>query len=149
MNIKHQIGINSQIYQDALEIRRRVFVDEQAVPEDLEIDQNDPIADNYVGYLDETAATTARTIAAPDHGWHVQRVATRINFRHRHLASQLLQQIIADATDQQIAYLILDAQLAAIPFYQQLGFQLTSREQFLDAGIMHREMKLDLTHATK
>lgn len=146
MNIKHQTGINSQIYQDALQIRREVFVSEQAVPESLEINQNDPIADNYVGYVDEQAVTTARTVSAPDNGWHIQRVATRSEFRHHRYGSELLQAIITTAREQKIAYLVLDAQLVAIPFYKQLNFELTAREQFLDAGIMHREMKLNLAH---
>lgn len=140
MNIQTETGSKTKTYIDALMIRKTVFVDEQSVPLDLEVDAYDPVAINYVGYLNQQPTTTARIITADNNGWHVQRVATLAEFRHQHLASELLQQIAVDAKAAKITYLILDAQVAAIPFYQQLGYQLTAREQFLDAGIWHREM---------
>lgn len=147
MEIKSEIGLKTQTYQDALMIRREVFVNEQKVELALEIDANDPIAVNYVGYLNQTPVTTARTIPVDNNGWHIQRVATLREFRHHQYGSTLLKQITKIAQQQHLDYLILDAQVAAIPFYQQLGYQLTKRAMFLDAGIAHREMILPL--ATK
>nr|WP_263849096.1 GNAT family N-acetyltransferase [Lacticaseibacillus nasuensis] len=39
----------------------------------------------------------------------------------------------------------LGAQVHAVGFYERLGYHLTARPEFLDAGIRHREMALDLT----
>lgn len=144
MKIKTETGLNTQTYQDALLIRRKVFVDEQQVDWTLEVDENDPIALNYVGYLDERPATTARVIPAENNGWHIQRVATLKEFRHHRYGSELLNFITQDAQEKQIDYLILGAQVTAVPFYQQLGYQLTDDPEFLDAGIRHREMILYL-----
>ncbi|WP_125605278.1 GNAT family N-acetyltransferase [Lapidilactobacillus bayanensis] len=144
MEIKSETGLTTKTYQDALMIRRTVFVTEQKVDLAIEIDENDPIAINYVGYLAQVPATTARIVPAKNNGWHVQRVATLKEFRHHHYGSALLNAIATDAQAQNIAYLILDAQITAIPFYQQLGYHLTERSEFLDAGIRHREMILTL-----
>ncbi|WP_261806196.1 GNAT family N-acetyltransferase [Lapidilactobacillus luobeiensis] len=142
--IKHAHGTTNQLYQDALGIRKDVFVEEQQVPVALEVDENDPRAENYVGYWQGQAVTTARTLIEADGGWHIQRVATRLSARHQGWAQQLLTQIATTAQAQQVPYLILAAQLPARPFYEKLGYHATDRDIFLDAGIQHQEMRLDL-----
>lgn len=144
--IKHASGATSQLYQDSLQIRKTVFVDEQQVPVSLEIDQFEASAINYVGYLAQTPIVTCRTIVEADGGWHVQRVATLREYRHHDYAKTLLNAVIVAARAQQIPYLILDAQLTAVGFYQKLHFQATARPTFLDANIRHQEMRLDLNN---
>ncbi|WP_225419642.1 GNAT family N-acetyltransferase [Lapidilactobacillus wuchangensis] len=144
--IKQASGATSQLYQDSLQIRKTVFVDEQQVPLALEIDQYDETALNYVGYLDQQAVVTCRIIVEADGGWHVQRVATLHEYRHHNYAKTLLSHVIVAAQDKQVPYLILDAQLTAVGFYEKLKFHATARPTFLDANIRHQEMRLDLNN---
>lgn len=146
LTIKHASGAMTQLYQDSLQIRKTVFVEEQQVAVALEIDQFENVATNYVGYLDKMPVVTCRTIVEADGGWHIQRVATLREYRHHDYAKTLLTSVITAAQKARVPYLILGAQLTAVPFYQKLKFQATTRPIFLDANIRHQEMRLELNH---
>lgn len=145
LTIKKARGTATAVYRDALKIRQAVFVVEQQVPLSLEIDEFESVAINYVGYLAGQAVVTCRILLEPDQGWHVQRVATVKAARHNGYGRALLQAVIAAAREQGVPYLILGAQLTAVPFYEKLGFTATARPVFLDANIRHREMRYNLT----
>ena len=119
MEVKSTTDLDSQIHHDSVQIRTHVFVEEQHVPANLEVDA--------------------------DEGYHVQRVAVEKAYRKHGLGKMVLNAIIAYAREQNVAFLKLGAQLQAIGFYKTLGFQLTDQPEFLDAGIRHREMQLQLT----
>lgn len=141
MKIKTTNDINSPIFKDALNIRLSVFVDEQGVPEELERDELDTSTNHFVGYKDDQAVTTLR-IKTEDNQWHIQRVATVKAARGHGYAKKLIENTIQSATaEPKIIKLVLGAQLTAIPFYEKLGFKVIGPE-FLDAGILHREMEL-------
>ncbi|MFC6314175.1 GNAT family N-acetyltransferase [Lapidilactobacillus achengensis] len=143
--IKQAQGTTTQLYQDALGIRKEVFVVEQHVPLAIEVDANDARAVNYVGYWAGQPVATARVVVEPDGGWHIQRVATIKSARHHGYGQAVLAEIAAAAQAQQVPYLILAAQLSAQGFYERLGYQATARPIFLDANIKHQEMKQTLT----
>ncbi|UQS84365.1 GNAT family N-acetyltransferase [Bombilactobacillus thymidiniphilus] len=141
MKIIKTNNLNNRIYQDSLKIRKIVFVKEQNVPIDLEIDNNEEIYTHYVGYDNEIPVVTARSLRTSDNsGWHIQRVATLKEYRHKGLGKQLLDYIEQQAKMNNITYLELSAQDQAQPFYLKLGYEVTSK-QFLDAGIKHHNMK--------
>lgn len=143
MNFKHTHQLNSQIYRDALSVRQAVFIEEQQIDPALEIDANEAQAIHFVGYHAALPVVTARLLTEPG-GYHVQRVATLKAYRHQQRANALFRELIAYARTHQQQYLILGAQDHALGFYQQLGFHQTKRPGFLDAGIPHHEMRLDL-----
>lgn len=60
MQFKWATGTNNQVYQDALSIRRKVFIEEQHVDETIEIDGTDNTKHHVVGYLDNIPQATAR-----------------------------------------------------------------------------------------
>lgn len=122
------------------DIRRIVFIDEQAVPEDEEWDGRDPDCMHFLAYHDGHAIGTARLL--PD--GHIGRVAVLKEGRGLGVGLQLMQATIDYARSQGHREVLLDAQTHALAFYQRLGFQVVSGE-FLDAGILHRSMRLTLT----
>ena len=137
IEIKASQSLASAIYNDALEIRKEVFVQEQGVDVSLEI-EGEKGPTHYVLYYDGQAAVTAR--ALPENGgWHIQRVATLKKFRGLGLASQLLTAIENDAKTAGITFLTLGAQDSAQGFYLKLGYQVVG-QGFLDAGIAHHRM---------
>jgi len=141
--IKHTNNIKSDIYKDSINIRKTVFVDEQNVPEELEIDALENKCTYFNVYLDQKAVATARFYVTDDNGIHVQRVAVLKDYRQKHLGSELLRNIFQYSKEQNYNYVILGAQDHAHAFYKKLGFQVIG-DQYLEAGILHHDMKLNL-----
>lgn len=141
--IKFAKGNATKLYQDSVTIRKAVFVKEQAVPEELEIDDAEAKCTYFVLYIEQKAVATARIFATTDNGIHVQRVAVLKNYRERHFGSELLKYIINYAKKNEFNYVILGAQDHAQPFYQRLGFQVFG-PQYEEVGILHHDMKLNL-----
>lgn len=121
-------------------VRRRVFIDEQGVDEADEWDDQDASADHWVAlhHSDGPIATARLTVEG-----QLGRMAVLPGYRSRGIASKLLQDIIAFAAETGFVQLRLNAQLAAIPLYQRHGFEVNGPE-FLDAGMPHRPMQLNL-----
>ncbi|MCM0599614.1 GNAT family N-acetyltransferase [Periweissella fabalis] len=139
MKINVQFGANTRTSQDALKIRKAVFVTEQGISLTDELDQLDDQAWHYVAYLKQQPVATARVIAESPAKWHIQRVATVAAARHQGLASAIMNKISADATAHNINSLTLGAQITAQEFYETLGFN-TYGNEFIDAGILHINM---------
>ncbi|MCP0886843.1 GNAT family N-acetyltransferase [Ligilactobacillus sp. WILCCON 0076] len=138
VQIKTTTDLNSQVYADAVAIRMEVFVKEQGVDRQLELDfEKGPIY--YVGYLADKPVATARVIVQEDNGWHLQRVAILKAFRGQKLGSQILKAIESDARENKVSYLTLGAQDQAQLFYTKLGYQVVGKG-FLDANIVHHRM---------
>ncbi|MFD1429437.1 GNAT family N-acetyltransferase [Lacticaseibacillus mingshuiensis] len=144
MTIEVTKDLTSTTYQDALAIRTTVFVEEQNVPADLEVDSEEARAIYFVAYDQGLALGTARLLKE-GYGYHVQRVAVLKAYRHHGIGAQLLDAIVDYAQAHDAGELRLGAQLTAVGFYKGLGFHLTEKPEFLDAGIRHREMALNLT----
>lgn len=145
MTIKSTTDLTCAIYQDALNIRKAVFVKEQLVPENLEIDANESKTIHFVKYIKQQPVGTARLLPCPDKNFNlIQRVAVMKAARHQHIGSELIKAIVhyhlAHYPDQALQ---LGAQEHAIEFYEALGFQVIADEPaYLDAGMRHREMRL-------
>lgn len=144
MEVKSTTDLDSQVHHDSVQIRTHVFVEEQHVPANLEVDADEGKATYFVVYDAGLPVATAR-ILPEGTGYHVQRVAVEKAYRKHGLGKMVLNAIIAYAREQNVAFLKLGAQLQSIGFYKTLGFQLTDQPKFLDAGIRHREMQLQLT----
>lgn len=119
-------------------IRMEVFVTEQQVPLEEEIDAYDPIARHFLLDIDGAPAGTARLVEYREGTGKIGRVAVRKEYRGRGGGSALMRQLMDEGFG---AYdtLILDAQVPVIAFYERLGFAAEG-SVFLDAGIPHRRM---------
>lgn len=131
--------LNSQIYKDALAIRYKVFVEEQKVPSDLEIDEFEERSIYGVLYDSDQAVATVRIYSLGNSTYKVQRVAVLKDLRGQGLGKRLMLDVEKKAKEMNVAHLKLDSQNTAIPFYQKLGYKISS-DEFLDAGILHHTM---------
>ena len=123
-------------------IRTVVFVEEQAVPLELEMDDYDAVATHFMLRDGETPLGTARLL--DKHGLaKIGRVAVLKEARGRGLGLVLMQAVIAEAKRRGFTESILDAQTYAIPFYARLGY-VAEGEEFDDAGIPHFLMRRPL-----
>lgn len=120
-------------------IRRRVFIEEQGVPEALEWERRDADCDWFVAKAGEEFVGIARL--TPDD--HVGRMAVLPAWRGRGIGSALLQAVLRRARDKGLAMVSLHAQTHALPFYARLGFRAVG-DVFMEAGIPHRRMTLEL-----
>jgi predicted GNAT family N-acyltransferase len=139
MNFSWSANLNSTIYKDALSIRNKVFVDEQHVPPEMEVDEFENLATYVVGYLDSVPVVTARLLPMDQHTYKVQRVAVLKDYRGRKMGKQIMIEIERFAIENNRTSLVLGAQDQAIKFYSALGYLINS-EGYLDAGISHHDM---------
>jgi len=129
--------------QEAFLVRKHVFIEEQGVPVDMEIDEFDPIAKHALAYVDSECVGTARLIALPGNIGKIGRMAVLQTYRRQGLGRQLLNVLLESCKSQGVAQLELHAQLLAIPFYEQFGF-IAQGEMYYEAGIAHRDMILSI-----
>ena len=118
-------------------IRRVVFIEEQNVPVELELDGRDAdcrhlLARDAAG----RAVGTARML--PD--GHLGRIAVLKDCRGRGVGARLVEAMIAQARAAGLRAVDLDAQVDAVGFYVKLGFAPRG-EVFLEAGIRHQNMQ--------
>lgn len=126
--------------EDALAVRREVFVEEQGVPEHRELDGEDPEATHFVAYGDGEPVGAARLREYEPATGKVERVAVVERRRGEGLGRELMDEVEAVAVERGCEELVLHAQVPVVEFYERLGYEITS-EEFADAGIPHREMR--------
>jgi predicted GNAT family N-acyltransferase len=124
-------------------LRRRVFIDEQNVPEELEWDDQDALARHYLVILDGEAIATARLTPISDHEQKIGRMAVLTEYRGRGFGRALLDFVIQDARTQAADTLVLHAQVSAVGFYRKAGFTCVG-DIFDEAGIPHQAMQMTL-----
>ncbi|WP_209844840.1 GNAT family N-acetyltransferase [Paenibacillus sediminis] len=133
--------------QECLKIRKEVFVEEQNVPLDLEIDAFDTLSSdaNHILIQDDGQyVATGRLIYYKEGTAKMQRIAVRKEYRSKGLGRVLLVALEELARELGLRYSILDAQVQAEPFYSKLGYEVISKEPFYDAGILHVRMQKTL-----
>ncbi|WP_335338707.1 GNAT family N-acetyltransferase [Carnobacterium antarcticum] len=81
--------LTSPTYHDALQIRHTVFVGEQGVPEEMEIDELEGETDYIVGYVDDHPVATARVLPIGQDTYKIQRVAVLKNYRRQAIRQKL------------------------------------------------------------
>lgn len=130
------IHADYQTYQHPiLHIREQVFIHEQQVPPELEMDELDPLSQHVLLLENGTPVATGRL--TPD--GHIGRVAVLSSFRGRGFGQRIIQGLEKIALQRGLDRVVLGAQCRAITFYQKLGYQVAG-EVFMDAGIEHRMM---------
>lgn len=140
MVIVHTKDTMSDIYLDAVKIRHQVFVQEQGVPLNREIDKDEAYAIHFVLYEDGHPLATARLLPLADHKIKLQRMAVVKTSRGKGLGLKVIQAAEIFAKEQHFTEIFLGAQLTAEAFYQKAGY-LPYGKTFLDAGIQHIAMK--------
>lgn len=148
MNVEFFSVDDSERMREALAIRIAVFVDEQGVPLDMEIDEHDRDDQHAVHALvrDETGAAIAagRYYLRDDGGVQIGRMAVLEDARGRHAGMQLLVALMNEARSHGHSHAVLSAQTHAVAFYRKAGF-VHYGEIYDDAGIAHVNMRSSLT----
>ncbi len=126
-----------------LALRRAVFVDEQHVPVELELEGDEHLYTHFLlRDVDGSPLATARLKLLDDAG-KAQRVAVARAGRGRGAGVAVMQALHDETRRQGRQRVVLSAQVSAIPFYERLGYAAEG-PVYDDAGIPHRDMSLVL-----
>ncbi|QVL40604.1 GNAT family N-acetyltransferase [Bacillus velezensis] len=124
---------------DAFFVRKKVFVKEQHVPEEEEIDQFEDTSEHIVIYDGGQPVGAGRWRLKDGHG-KLERICVMKSHRSLGVGAIIMQALEKAAAAKGAGSFILHAQTQAVPFYEKQGYRVTSGEEFLDAGIPHLEM---------
>lgn len=124
-------------------LRMQVFVVEQGVPAQLEIDGDDRSARHALAYADDGQVIATGRLR-PD--GRIGRMAVDASWRGRGVGTAVLRALLAEACHAGMTSAVLHAQLQAVPFYAREGF-VVEGEEFMEAGIAHRLMRCTLPAA--
>jgi predicted GNAT family N-acyltransferase len=127
------------------DVRLDVFVREQQVPIDLEMDEYDthPKACHHLLILDEGRPIATGRWKAYEPGTSkakLQRIAVLQAYRGTGVGRLLISELEKWAQEEGFTDSVLDAQVQAEPFYAKQGYVTISTEPFDDAGIPHVRM---------
>ena len=127
---------------DIRTIRFTVFVDEQQVPAEMEIDDNDAHCIHLLAADNDEPVGTGR-IDLEESG-KVGRVAVLAPRRGQGVGTALMSLAHCVARENALETVWCNAQVSAVPFYEHLGYRITSAEPFDEAGIPHVRMECSL-----
>ncbi len=124
-------------------IRRRVFIEEQQVPEEIELDSDDARAFHALALRDGQPVGCGRYVEHGPGEIKIGRMAALRELRGSGIGRAVLEFLIETARNRGYTRAILHAQLTAEGFYLKQGFH-PKGEVFEEAGIPHRAMTRDL-----
>ncbi|MCB1954408.1 MAG: GNAT family N-acetyltransferase [Rhodocyclaceae bacterium] len=138
--VRCELGSWAELGTEAHTIRTVVFVGEQGVAAELEVDGRDgPSLHVLVRDPSGRAIATGRLL--PD--GHVGRMAVLAEARGQGVGAMALKALVDAARRRGDPVLRLNAQKDAVRFYERHGFR-PAGEPFMEAGIRHHPMSLDL-----
>lgn len=123
-------------------VRFTVFVDEQRVPEEIEIDDEDRRCIHVLAHDDGIPVGTGRVDIEKD--GKIGRVAVLALHRRKGVGAAIMRLLHTIASENGLPRCWCHAQVSAAPFYEKLGYRIAGDEPFDEAGIPHVRMECDL-----
>jgi len=136
--LRIELGDWAALRERAQPVRFAVFVEEQKVPAEMELDEHDAVSLHALA-VDAAGTVLGTGRLLPD--GHIGRMAVLRQARGAGVGSALLRALLRAARDRGEREVLLSAQTHAIPFYERFGF-VVDGEEYDDAGIPHRWMRL-------
>lgn len=135
--LRIELGDWNALRARAAPVRFAVFVEEQGVPLEIEIDEFDPVSLHALA-IDAAGRVVGTGRLLPD--GHIGRMAVLRPARGTGAGGAMLSALIEAARARGEREVVLNAQTHAMPFYARFGF-VAEGEDFDDAGIPHRTMR--------
>ena len=127
----------------AMDLRVRVFVDEQGVDPEEEVDDLDRESVQIVGVDDIGVIATCRLRDLGGGEWKLERMAVDRRVRRNGVGGRLLAGAEREAREQGATEMLLNAQHRAKSFYAAHGY-VPEGDTFLEAEIEHVRMLKEL-----
>ncbi|MDP6907802.1 MAG: GNAT family N-acetyltransferase [Candidatus Marinimicrobia bacterium] len=135
MNTKIQLVKTEEDYNRVLTIRRTVFIEEQNVPESLEIENEDE-SFHVLALCGDMPVGTGRWRKTSE-GYKLERFAVLKEFRTKGIGRDIVKFVLDQIPSEDTIY--LHAQESVIKFYKDLGFTIIG-STFIEADIVHAKM---------
>ena len=117
-------------------LRIKVFVEEQKVPIELELDEKDNSENTvHVGFFDNNKLIGVARLIDLDKEYRGQGIGRELIIGCENIAQQILKRKII---------IELSAQIQAENFYKSLGYNRVNNKIYLDAGIEHVDMRKEI-----
>lgn len=123
---------------DLRAVRTKVFVEEQAVPEDEEWDELDALSQHVIA-RDQHGKPIGTGRLTPK--GMIGRMAVLQEWRGRGVGDAVLRVLLETARDRHFREIEIHAQSHALAFYERAGFEAYG-EEFEECGILHRHMRI-------
>lgn len=138
-----QIRAHSSYFQKALALREIVFIEEQGVAREEEIDGLDEAALHLIVLREGAVVATLRILWLQTPAGALEakigRFAVRRDLRGQGIGHRLFEYALCVIAQHDVELIQLEAQLDRLGFYENFGFEAHG-EAYLDAGILHRFM---------
>ena len=129
-------------HADIRRVRFTVFVDEQKVPPELEMDDRDGVCLHWLA-RDAAGAAVGTVRLDIEKGGKVGRLAVLAEARRHGVGRALMERLHEIARAHSLTRVWCHAQTSAVPFYGSLGYRVVS-DPFYEAGIEHVTMERKL-----
>lgn len=129
---------NQKDFFMCMKVRGQVFVDEQHVKSEIEIDALDQTCRHFLVIIDNQPVAAMRAIEHEDNT-KLGRICVLKEYRHQGIGEQLVHHV----TQLIKGEFRLGAQLHALAFYEHLGF-ISYGDEFIEADIPHIMMKKEV-----
>ena len=142
-NLSYNIVVSDWELKGAFEVRKRVFVEEQGISEDLELDEHDMDALHMVVKDGERVIGTARVLFLAAGQAKLERMAILKPFRRRGIGRGIISFLDEELRSRGVEQVVLHAQDLAVDFYKACGFEELG-SPFWEVGIKHVKMQRQL-----
>ncbi len=129
--------------EGAFAVRRQVFVEEQGIPEDVELDEHDREALHMVAKDGDRVIGTARVLFLSAGLAKIERMAVLKPFRRSGIGRRIISFLSEELKNRQIKQVVLHAQYPVVAFYKACGFEEVG-SPFWEVGIKHVKMQKEL-----
>ncbi|ASB90072.1 GNAT family N-acetyltransferase [Bacillus sonorensis] len=136
--MKSVIVKNDQQLKDAFFVRTEVFIKEQHVSPEEEMDHLEQESSHLVIYDGKESVGAGRVRLVDGYG-KLERICVLKSHRSSGIGNLIMEALETEAKKQGASRFMLNAQTQAVPFYEKHGYKVAS-EEFLDADIPHVKM---------
>lgn len=138
--LRYKLVENNKELEEALDIRKRVFVEEQGISETLDLDGNDSSALHIIVKNGDIAVGTIRIRFLDNRQAKLERMAILKPSRGAGIGKGIITFLEEELRRRGIEQIALHAQYYVKDFYTKCGFRETGLP-FLDADIQHIRME--------
>lgn len=132
------VAFDNKNMVDILDLRYRVFVEEQGVDASIEMDSYDETATHVAVYFGSQIAGCGRIVCEKGFA-KLGRIAVRKELRKQGIGRAITEELINIGKQRRAREIFVYSQISAVPFYSKLGFR-TKGSQFEEAGLPHVKM---------
>lgn len=128
-------------FEQVLNIRKKVFIEEQKVPEEIERDLYDDTSSHVIVYYNSNPVATGRLLVSNDE-YLIGRIAVLRDMRGKSLGDLVVKMLINKAFNMGAQRVYVHSQVEASGFYKKIGFKEYG-QVYYEAGIEHINMYIE------